>query len=345
MNNQQDKIRGSLIGGAIGDALGYPVEFIYSLDGIRKRYGENGITQLDTRHGKAPISDDTHMTLYTACGLLNALEDNTTEPLEGIKTAYVEWYLAQIGRLDEAHHACWISDIKAMHEDRAPGLTCMDSLNAIYNGQEAANDSKGCGGVMRTAPVAMFAAVDGRMDVKAAMVLSVNAAKLTHLHPLGFLPSALEAYIIYGLMEKDAVTADDFKKLITDGLDLLEQHYLQYGKYTDSLKRMVNNAVMLTTNNQPDDVNIENIGGGWVGDEALVIALYCAVKYWGDFEKAVIAAVNHGGDSDSTGAVLGNILGAAVGIENIPQHFKDGVELHDVVLHVADDLWRGRVTR
>lgn len=78
---QKDKIRGSLIGGAVGDALGYPIEFINSYEGIKKRYGDNGITRLDITQwwlpddensGKAWISDDTQMTLFTACGLLNA---------------------------------------------------------------------------------------------------------------------------------------------------------------------------------------------------------------------------------------------------------------------------------
>ena len=63
------------------------------------------------------------------------------------------------------------------------------------------------------------------------------------------------------------------------------------------------------------------------------------------FEEAMIAAVNHGGDSDSTGAVTGNILGAAIGYEAIPQFFKDDLELHDVILHMADDLYRGEVTK
>ena len=66
-NKQLDKVRGSLIGGAVGDALGYPVEFIYSYMDIKKRYGESGITRMDTTQwwlleggvdGKAWISDD-----------------------------------------------------------------------------------------------------------------------------------------------------------------------------------------------------------------------------------------------------------------------------------------------
>ena len=77
----QDKIRGSLVGGAIGDALGYPVEFTNSYEAIQTRYGEQGITRFDLHPywlkedewtGKAIFSDDTQMTLFTVCGLLNA---------------------------------------------------------------------------------------------------------------------------------------------------------------------------------------------------------------------------------------------------------------------------------
>ena len=91
--------------------------------------------------------------------------------------------------------------------------------------------------------------------------------------------------------------------------------------------------------------SIGQIGEGWIGDEALAIALYCALKHFDSFEEAMIASVNHGGDSDSTGAVTGNILGAAVGYEAIPQFFKDDLEMHDLILHVADDLYSGEVTK
>ena len=96
-NEQKDRVRGSLIGGAIGDALGFPVEFIYSYKEIQKRYGENGITRLDTAQwwtesnvGKAVISDDTQMTLFTALGLLNAKEKGMA-PVPAICHAYIEW--------------------------------------------------------------------------------------------------------------------------------------------------------------------------------------------------------------------------------------------------------------
>ena len=89
----------------------------------------------------------------------------------------------------------------------------------------------------------------------------------------------------------------------------------------------------------------EDHGEGGYSDEALAIAFYCALKHFDSFEEAMIAAVNHSGDSDSTGAVTGNILGAALGYESIPQFFKDDLEMHDLILHMADDLYRGEVTK
>ena len=152
MNTLQDRIRGSLIGGAIGDALGYPVEFIYSFEGIQARYGERGITRLDTKQhwldeteqvGKAVLSDDTQMTLFTANGILNAKRKGILLKY-GICSAYIEWYLTQVGRWSNKYKDCWIARVPELNKRRAPGNTCMSSLNAIYSGREPMNNSKGC---------------------------------------------------------------------------------------------------------------------------------------------------------------------------------------------------------
>jgi ADP-ribosylglycohydrolase len=100
--------------------------------------------------------------------------------------------------------------------------------------------------------------------------------------------------------------------------------------------------MQLTSCEAADVENIGKLGEGWVAEETVAIAVYCVLKYLDDFEEALIAAVNHKGDSDSTGAVTGNILGAALGYDAIPEHFKNNVELLDVMLQVCDDLWEGR---
>lgn len=96
-----DRIRGCLLGGAAGDALGYPVEFLW-IDDIRKRYGPGGIQSydFDGRTGKALISDDTQMTLFTAEGILSGLTQNrlngTSIPLRKyVESAYADWLSTQ----------------------------------------------------------------------------------------------------------------------------------------------------------------------------------------------------------------------------------------------------------
>ena len=109
----------------------------------------------------------------------------------------------------------------------------------------------------------------------------------------------------------------------------------------EELEDIINHAIQLSTNQLDDLDNIHALGEGWVAEETLAIAIYCSLKYQNDFSAGIIAAVNHKGDSDSTGAVTGNILGALLGYEAIEDKWKENLELHDVILEVADDLCHG----
>lgn len=80
---------------------------------------------------------------------------------------------------------------------------------------------------------------------------------------------------------------------------------------------------------------VRELGQGWVAEETLAIAIYCSMKYSEDFDKALIASVNHSGDSDSTGAVTGNIVGAYLGLKGIPKKYLDNLELREVICKVA----------
>lgn len=353
MNTLQDRIRGSLIGGAVGDALGYPVEFIYSLEEIQKRYGERGITRLDTRRhwldetgqaGKAVVSDDTQMTLFTANGILNAKKQGISLKY-GICRACVEWYLTQIGEKSPEYGDCWLSGVPELNHRRAPGNTCMSSLDDIYRGKDPINDSKGCGGVMRIAPIPLYAAVQDRMSIEEADVLAGEAAGITHQHPLGYISAALMSHVIYRLARDMEPTQDSMKRYIMEGVDMIRKQYKAYNKDVERMAELAERAIYLLDNGKTDIENISHLGEGWTGEEALAIALYCALKHFDSFESAMIASVNHGGDSDSTGAVTGNILGAAIGYEAIPQFYKDDLEMHDLILHMADDLYHGEVTK
>ena len=106
-------------------------------------------------------------------------------------------------------------------------------------------------------------------------------------------------------------------------------------------KTLVEQALLLADNEQTDVDNIRKLGEGWVGEEALAIAVYAVARHIDSFTDTLVAAVNHNGDSDSTGAIAGNIIGAMVGYEAIPSQFKEHLELHDVILAIADDLHQG----
>ena len=348
----KDRVRGSIIGGAFGDALGYPVEFIYSFEGIQKRYGENGITRLDTSQwwtetntGKAVISDDTQMTLFTAMGLLNT-KANGMAPVPSICNAYIEWLYTQNRFYKKRLKSCWISDLPELNVRRAPGLTCISTLETIMKGREPINNSKGCGGIMRIAPIPLYGLSQNRINNVAILnELAADASKITHEHPLGYIPAYITSHIIYRLATDEFPTRETFKDYVCEAMQMADEKYNSLINELQTLHTLIDKALILADQNIPDHEAIREIGEGWVAEETLAIAIYCVGKHFKDFEKALIASVNHGGDSDSTGAVTGNILGAAIGYDAIPQYFKNDLELHDVILHVADDLWLGKITK
>ena len=102
---------------------------------------------------------------------------------------------------------------------------------------------------------------------------------------------------------------------------------------------LIDRAVALANKNLDDLEAIRELGQGWVAEETLAIAIYCSLKYSDDFDKAIIASVNHSGDSDSTGSVTGNIMGAYLGYKSIPQKYIRNLELVNVIMEIADDLY------
>mgnify|MGYP000930297901 CR=1 FL=1 len=163
----QGRFLGCLLGGAVGDALGAPVEFMKRTE-ILRRFGQKGITQYAPAYGGlGTITDDTQMTLFTAEGLIRGWVRGC---FKGITTysgvtahAYLRWLQTQGERptcdidfgTDEPG---WLFQQRQLHSRRAPGNTCLSALRAMHSlGEPARNDSKGCGGVMRVAPVGLFA--------------------------------------------------------------------------------------------------------------------------------------------------------------------------------------------
>ena len=341
-----DKYRGCLIGGAAGDALGYIIEFMGE-ETIFAKYGPKGITEYELTGKVAQVSDDTQMTLFTANGMLFgytrlALRGIMGEPWAYIKDSYLEWLQTQTGEIDYTKPHCnWIREVRELHSRRAPGNTCLQALHAIANGHEAVNNSKGCGGIMRIAPIPLYYRGGmGKFHPLPDDMTSVaaEAAKITHKHPLGYLPAALLSYLIGTLVSTSSPTSYQIAKILDDGIQLLRKLFPADKKDIDLLQYCVEKAARRAVSPLPDADAIKQLGEGWVAEETLAIAVFCVMRYPNDFEKAIVASVNHSGDSDSTGAVTGNIMGSICGYDAIPSYFKEHLELRWLVEELADDL-------
>lgn len=347
----QDRIRGCLIGGAAGDALGYPVEF-FSEQTLRERCGDGGIRQYlpDPVGGTARISDDTQMTLFTANGLLvgdtrMALRGIGAQPHDYVSRAYQDWLITQrtsAPARDTHASICWLMDIPALYRCRAPGSTCLSALTQ-QQGQpplesyisHPQNHSKGCGGVMRVAPlgVSRYTAV----PIEALDREGAELAAITHGHSLGYMPAAVLTHILHRIVYPERTQT--LLQIVCEARDTVRALFAG-DKHLDELTARIDLAIRLADNDEPDLANIHRLGEGWVAEETLAVAIYCALRHADDFSAGIIAAVNHCGDSDSTGAVTGNILGALLGYDAIDKAWTRDLELRDVILELADDLDR-----
>lgn len=332
---KQDQIRGCLIGGAAGDALGLPVEF-WSEEEIFRKFKEQGIQSYFYNFGSkmALISDDTQMTMFTAEGILCAAEkrkqgEDLVDDVDFIYKAYLDWLFTQESSVEHPG-ICQILKEPDLHHRRAPGNTCLSALLSGKKGEieKPLNSSKGCGGVMRVAPVGLF-----YEDADLAMQLGAKAAAVTHGHPLGYLPAGAMAYLVNRIV----YTSLELYDIAEECKENLNRVF-SGNTHLEEMNRILDLAIKLSQNTDGDITNIRKIGEGWVGEEALGIALYAALRYQDDFNRALCAAVNHSGDSDSTGAIAGNLVGALVGYEKLPEKWKKGLELKNTILLLADGL-------
>jgi len=333
----RDGFLGCLLGGAVGDALGAPVEFM-SLDEIRRTFGRQGIRDFAPAYGRlGAITDDTQMTLFTAEGLIRGWLRGQTKGITSypgvVAHAYLRWLLTQ-GR----RPACelipdsegWLYGQRELHHARAPGLTCLGALEEMQGlGDRARNNSKGCGGVMRVAPVGLFAWHwrHGETPREDTFDLACELAALTHGHPTGQLAAGAFAVMVLSLACGGS---------LQDALDVAVGCLKKRPKHEETLQAL-ERARTLAQSKLPVTEAIADLGEGWIAEEALAIAVYCALVAE-NFEEGVVNAVNHGGDSDSTGAIAGNLLGTMHGVEAIPERWLNRLELREVVSEVGSNL-------
>lgn len=249
---------------------------------------------------------------------------------------YVEWMYTQVSPYPLAEPKAWISSLPELFASRAPGVTCMNACEAMANGAKAVNNSKGCGGIMRMAPVGLINTCPSFSGVELQR-LGAQLAELTHCHELGWMPAGVFAHIV-SLLSRDE--ASSVREAATQALNTLPEAFPN-AHYLGQLQELLRYTLRLADSDIPDLEAIHALGEGWVAEEALAIGLLCSLRHEDDFAGAITSAVNHGGDSDSTGAIAGNIVGAHLGLAGIPQRYLEHLELRDTISKIADDLFTG----
>jgi ADP-ribosylglycohydrolase len=306
-NSHIASARAVLFGLALGDALGWPVEFL-KLTQIRARYGRAGIT---APPDPALYTDDTQMSVAVAEALVEAGE------------ADLDALMGAIGR----NFIAWKHD--PITPSRAPGTTCIRGVNALEGGapwrEAGVKDSKGCGACMRVAPMGYLY----QHHPDKLMETARSQAWLTHRHPAAEAAAVGAAYLVK--LALDGVAPDDFPRRllsVTNGLS---------DEFTAAIHR-----VSAARDWADEEAAFNHIGptrgGGWIAEEAVAMALYCALKHPDDYVAAVRLGANISGDSDSVAAIAGGIMGARLGLGAIPPDWIARLENRESLASLAERL-------
>ncbi|MCW1250232.1 ADP-ribosylglycohydrolase family protein [Acaricomes phytoseiuli] len=350
-------VSGTLLGGALGDAFGAPLEN-QDLAGIRHRYGSAGLQEPGDAGLPAHFSDDTQLTLYTADALTELLEwarqGVSADPAATVWLAYLRWLRSQGEDLPETAPQPLPRDIDripALRYRRNPGKACLESLRTGEMGtrnRPLLPQAKGSGSLMRSAPFGLVPFFDETIIAS----LSSDAAVLTHGHPSTWQASAGFSLLIHWL----AADRRPLREAVAD----LKQYFLK-AQAVPELQSRVSRAVELADQTLAEGTAIpaatlrDELGPGWLAEEALPLALYAVLasestgkveaagkvlekkeastgsqeslpESADHFRRAIRLAANDADDSDTVAALAGNILGAYYGRPGLPEDWIDALD-------------------
>jgi len=303
-----DKAKGIIFGLAIGDALGFPTEFM-SLSTIKSKYGSSGIK--DLQKTPALFSDDTQMSIAIAEALIKVGDRDIETIMAAVKDEFIKWY-------------------HSPENNRAPGKTCLTGIENMERGQHWSQSgvarSKGCGSAMRAAPIGYLYQHDPEKLKEVAHASGI----CTHGHPTGDAACIGAAYLI-----KLALNGIQPDKMIPELLD-----------FTSGISEEFDRAILKVEECldwEDEEKALDLLGKGWIGEEAVALALYCFLRYPNDYRKVVLRGANTNGDSDSIACVAGSISGAFLGIKAIPQAWINKIEKTECLDGLAERLSEKKV--
>lgn len=296
----QQQTEAILFGLALGDALGYPTEF-YKLTQIKQQFGEMGIQEPPD---PALYTDDTQMTIALTEGLLDAgLDADLDSQMNAIGNRFVEW-------------------MHSPENNRAPGNTCLTGTRRFEAGthwrESGVASSKGCGSAMRVATIGYLY----QHDEAKLKEVAHSSGIITHGHSAAIAASIAGAYLVK--LALDGVHPNEYMRRVLEFCDGISDEF-------DQAILRVGHVLGWGS----EEKALTHIGEGWVGEEAVALALYCVLKYPDDYVTCVCRGANTDGDSDSIACIAGGIMGARLGLDAIPTDWRERCEKHDYLIDLA----------
>lgn len=327
----------TILAGAIGDAFGYIIEFS-SWDMIQRTYGVEGLSfsHFVESYPVWEVSDDTQMTLFCLDSLFNdassvnslkkkLFDDSIAARVDDLYDAYHEWYLTQ--QESTPVNEIGLRSFASLHKRQAPGNTCMASLRipTQFSIARRANNSKGCGGIMRVAPVGFLP-----MDNSFIFELGCEQAALTHGHPFGYLSAGYFALLIRHL-----IAGASFKEAVAGAAATALAHPLsaRHAEMIDIVQTC--ELIAADYSRMHPEFVVNKYGQGWTGETALYVALYSAV-HASSFSDLLYLSANHSGDSDSTASLAAQLYVAKNGLsDEVVNMAKERLDVIDVMAYTG----------
>lgn len=331
---QQDfrsRVRGTLLGAAVGDALGSPVAGL-TLEQLGETYGPDGLTDLPPAYGRrGAVTDLTQLTLFTVDGLIRAQVRRDTgawHPPTDLHRAYLRWAATQRdwGPDERRKDDGWLAREEWLYARRDPSRACLLGFADETMGTLDAPKNPGEPGAEAAARSAPFGLLVG-WEPQLVFQLAVECAAQTHGHPTAYLTAGSYAVIVHALARGEGLDAAVQKALVL--LAARPGH--------QPVAEAIQQAMNAVRQSAPAPALVEALVGNGTAEGLLAVAVYCALV-GEDVRQGLCLAVNHSGHSGAAGALTGGLLGALHGETALPPAWLAELEGRPTLLVLADDF-------
>ena len=338
---------GCLLGLAVGDAMGVTVDS-KTYNEICQMYGPAGLLGYDLVNGFAQISSHTQLAAFSCNGLIMGLARGQTTPIQHITLALKEWSQVQNLPREPQRRLCWLSHMSQMRARRCMDPRTLDALTRDMLGtpQSPANQGQGPGSLTAAVPVGLFFSPE-RMEFAQIGQLGAQTVALTHGDPLAFLCGAVIAYAVAGIVQAPQTP---LQEQFLCAAQAVQAQFGDQFPQAQQLQNSIAHAAALADDPHNVPAQVMEMLSCTTAAEVLCGAVYAVLASRGDFDSALIIAVNHSGKSAAVGALTGAFLGALLGQEALPEFYLECLEPAQLLRQLAADLyntspgqWRSRL--